>query len=339
MNTLIKKSLLATGLDNMENYRELYLKKMNRLGSTPYDRGLKAKQREFNRFFEMALNKEECYIDGVKTHAIFQDHSQSNNKDLSDDKYVIVPNSTKANVGSYINWRSQDWLVFTEEVKTIPTHQQMKIKIVNTHINWLDNDGIVRSYGAYVQNQTLYTLGVAFQGDLISVVDGKMMMYMQNNEHTDSIKIGSRVFIGHSVFKILFADEISRNGLINFLMEEDTITENDNRELGIADYWNRVPATEEDNEHKELPQIVGSETAKIGSTHTFSISDGTEVEEWNIETIDGSTQPFYLLERNTEMLTLQFKNDFRFVGETVNIIAKLSSGDYVSLPVRLTKRF
>lgn len=312
---------------------------MNRLGATRYDRGLKGKQREFERFFEVALNKEDCYIDGVKTQAIFQDHSQSNNKDLSDDKYVIVPNSTKAGVGSYIEWRNQEWLVFTEEVKTIPTHQQMKVKIVNLTINWIDSGGTIRNYGAYVQNQTLYTLGVSFQGDLISVVDGKMMMYMQNNESTRNIRVGTRVFIGEAVFKILFADSVSRKGLINFLMEEDTITENDNRELKIADYWNRIPETEGESEDKELPEITGSETARIGSTHSFSISNGESVEEWNIETIDGNAQPFYLLERNTEILTLQFKNDFRYVGEVVNIIARLSSGDYVSLPVRVIKRF
>lgn len=326
----------------MEDYRDLYLSKMNRMGASRYDRALKLKQREFVNFFENALNKEPCYIDGREAYAIFQDHSQSNNKDLSDDKYVILPNETPADVGSYIVWRDQEWLVFTEEVKTIPTHQQMKVKVVNWNIKWLNDDGEIvnngNGYGSYVQNQTLYTLGVAYQGDLISVVNGKMMMYMQNNEDTRKIKIGTRVFIGVDVYKILFADTVSRSGLINFLMEEDTVTENDNRELGIADYWNKVSLPKDDS-RPEIEKIVGSETAKIGSIQTYTVSNDAEVAEWILESIDGSNQPFYVLERDTEKISLQFKDDFRYVGQTTNIIAMLASGDIVSLPVRIIKKF
>lgn len=324
----------------MDDYRKAYLAKMNRLGSSPYDRALKLKQREFVKFFDNALNREPCVIDGVETYAIFQDHSQSNNKDLSDDKYVILPNETKAGVGSYIDWRNQGWLVFTEEAKTIPTHQQMKVKVVNWNIKWINEEDKIIDYGAYVQNQTLYTLGVAYQGDLISVVDGKMMMYMQNNEDTRDIRIGTRVFIGADVYKIMFADTVSRSGLINFLMEEDTITENDNTELGIADYWDRdLPSDEEDDKEDIDAEIIGSETARIGSTYDYFISSDAKVAEWIVESIDGDSQPFYVLERDTERITLQFKNDFRFVGETINIIAKLASGDIVSLPVRVIKKF
>lgn len=325
----------------MDNYRDLYLKKMNRMGVTRYDRAMKSKQREFVKFFENALNKEKCYIDGVEAHAVFQDHSQSNNKDLSDDKYVILPNETKADVGSYISWRNGEWLVFTEEEKTIPTHQQMKIKVVNWQIKWVQDGKVVndgKGYGAYVQNQTLYTLGVSFSGDNIGIVNGKMMMYMQNNEDTRKIPIGKRVFIGDNVYKILFADPVSRNGLINFLMEEDTVTEYDDTELKIADYWNQIDEPEAVTPEGES-EIVGSETAKIGSTYTYTISSGVDVEEWIIESIDGNEHPFYLLERNTTQLSLQFKNDFRYVGTTTTVIAKLTNGEIVSLPVRVIKKF
>ena len=325
----------------MDNYRDQYLSKMNRLGGSRYDRALNLKQREFVKFFENALNRESCFIDGVKTSAVFQDHSQSNNKDLSDDKYVIVPNETVADVGSYISWRDKEWLVFTEEEKTIPTHQQMKIKVVNWNIKWLNEHGKVvndnMGYGAYVQNQTLYTLGVASQGDLISLIDGKMMMYMQDNKDTNAIKVGTRVFIGVDVYKIMFADTVSRSGLINFLMEEDTVTENDNRELGIADYWNRVEPS--DDEEPVDSSIIGSETAKIGSYQTYTISNDAEVSEWVVESIDGSSQPFYTLDRDNKQVSLQFKDDFRYVGQTVNVFAILTSGDIVSLPVRIIKKY
>lgn len=326
----------------MSDYYEFYKKKIHTRGATPYERIMKRKKREFDNYFKFALNKEPCLVDGVATEMVFQDHSQSNNKDLSDDKYVIAHNDVDIGVGSYVRWRNEDWMVFTEETKTIPTHQQLKMKEVNWTIKWLSNGKIVndgKGYGAYVQNQTLYTLGVAMNGDLISTVDGKMMMYMQDNEDTRSIKISQRVVIGKHIYRIMFADIVSRKGVINFLMEQDTETEYDNIELGVANYWRDK---EDEPVEENIPtdaKISGSETARIGSIETYEISDGESVVEWIVESIDREEQPFYALERDTKRITLQFKEDFRHVGSVVNILASLSDGNIVSLPVRVIKRF
>lgn len=320
-------------------YHDDYVSYIKTRGSSRYERVIKSKQREFSIYFRDAPNKEDCYIDGVKSQAIFQDHSQSNNKDLSDDKYVILPKETKAGIGSYIDWRENQWLVFTEEEKTISTHQQMKVKIVNWNIKWLDDNGKVvnggKGYGAYVQNQTLYTLGVSFTGNQISVVNGKMMMYVQNNSETRNIKIGKRVFIGNSIYKILFADIVSRQGLINLLMEQDTISDNDNVELGVADYYNSV---EPEKPIENNAEIIGEETAKISKTYTYKISEGYKVDEWIVESL-ATEQPAYTLERDEGSLTLQFKDDFRFVGQSITIFAILSDKTTISFPVRVIKKF
>ncbi|QYH50983.1 hypothetical protein G6O70_00005, partial (plasmid) [Liquorilactobacillus hordei DSM 19519] len=168
---------------------------------------MRNKTREFENYFNNALNKENCFIDGRATQAIFQDQSQSNNKDLSDDKYLILPNVITCEVGSYINWRLEEWLVFTEEFKTIPTHQQLKIKHVNQKLKWvtdydkhsISNNGA--GWGAYVQNQTLYTLGVSFTGNHLSLINAKMMLYVKNTDETKKIAIGDRFFISGNVYK------------------------------------------------------------------------------------------------------------------------------------------
>ena len=89
----------------MVDYRESYLKKMDRIGSSRKDMVMKRKQSAFYHYFNEALNKEFCLINGKPSELIFQDHSQSNNKDLSDDKYVVAPNETIVDIGSYIDWR------------------------------------------------------------------------------------------------------------------------------------------------------------------------------------------------------------------------------------------
>lgn len=74
----------------MTDYLSGYKKRISSMGINHYERALKHKQREFASYFKNTLNKEPCCIEGKDAEAVFQDHSQSNNKDLSDDKYVIL---------------------------------------------------------------------------------------------------------------------------------------------------------------------------------------------------------------------------------------------------------
>lgn len=321
---------------------------MNRIGSNSYDRNMKSKCREFELYFKNSLNKETCYIEGVKTEAIFQDHSQSNNKDLSDDKYVILPNSVSCSVGNYITWRSQDWLVFTEEFKTIETHQQLKIKVVNENMKWIKNGKICnngKGWGAYVQNQTLYTLGVSNAGHHISVINAKMMLYMQDNKETRQLGISDRLFIGRNVYKIMFADTVSRSGLINFLLEEDTIGSDDNKELLIANYYSKINKEEEpekvverEDPAKEGVKINGSDSMKISRTYTFTIDDGYKVTEWGVNTLE-TENPVVIMERDESKVTLKVNNDNRLIGNKIVLIANVDGVGYISKSIRITKRF
>ena len=316
---------------------------MSGMGATQYDRSFANKERQFELFFDNTLTRQTCIINGKKTQAVFQDHSQSNNKDLSDDKYLVVPNNVDVGVGSYVEWRDNSWLVFTEEVKTIPTHQQLKIKHVNMKLKWVTdyatksicNNG--EGWGAYVQNQTLYTLGVSFSGQHTALANAKMMLYLQDNKETRKLHVGSRLFLGGQVYKVEFVDPISRIGLINLLLDEDTKNpEIDNIEEQIADYWlaeERHLADDnrhDDQEHQDTEwHINGSTKDRLGRVYTYKVetNDGTEtqkdVQEWIVEDIEKF--PFIIQERNEKILTLRVKDDFRFVGQTVNIMAKVDN--------------
>lgn len=328
----------------MSDYKKYYKDKTARRGRNSYERNLNSKQREFDLFFKNALTKDYCLINGVRDELIFQDHSQSNNKDLSDDKYVVAKNSTDIGIGDYIVWQNSNWLVFTEEYKTIPTHQQLKIKAVNDTIKWIDETGKIcnseKGWGAYVQSQTLYTMGVSV-GNNIAAVDSKMMMYMQNNSDTRKLKPNTRVFVGYKVYKMKFIDPISRPGLISYLLDEDTIGEYDNVELAVADYYRNYSDNPEiDEDQKELPELLGEICPKINSTQVYRLSnDKYKVEEWTVESLGGEDTGVYMLDHAEHSVTLQFKNDFRYVGTKLNIIAKLDNNEYISISTSISARF
>lgn len=337
------------------NYFDIYRTKMIKNGMTPYESNMKVKQREFDSYFKDTLNRSEAcvYDKELQKHnyvLAFQDHSQSNNKDLSDDKYVIAPNESPISVGDYVEWRGTTWLIFTEEFKTIPTHQQAKMKNANQSIRWIRNGEIVNDgmgYHAYVQSQTLYTMGIATT-TYIDNVDSKMLMYMQNNKYTRDIQQDERVFIGAKVYKVKFIDAMSRRGLISFLLDEDTVhDEFDNIELGVADYYKyygtdldftqdkhvKIPELTDD---KEYPQITGATNAKIGSINNYQAN--FDVVEWVVDCMEAE-QPYYINSREGNELQLRIKDDYRFIGSQINIMAKDDKGQYYTLSVVVAKKY
>lgn len=339
------------------SFSSSYRRKMESLGSTQYDRSFANKARQFELFFDNTLTRQECVINGVKTRAVFQDHSQSNNKDLSDDKYLVVPNSVDVGVGAYVEWRDNDWLVFTEEFKTIPTHQQLKIKHVNTRLKWVTdyekkticNNG--EGWGAYVQNQTLYTLGVSFSGQHTALANAKMMLYLQDNEETRKLHVGTRLFLSGQVYKVEFVDRISRVGLINMLLDEDTKNpEIDDIDNQIADYWkpntHHVGNDTEDNNPVEKPDtwiIKGSTKAKLGRVYAYevvNVVDGSEtpieVQEWIVE--DMETFPFIIQERDNKTIRLRVKDDYKLVGQTATLMAKVNDS-IKNITIKIINKF
>lgn len=346
------------------SFADLYRYRMGALGATRPVRNLLLKQREFDLYYENTLDRAPCVIDGKPEQAVFQDHSQSNNKDLSDDKYMVVPNDVLIDVGSYVKWRDEDWLVFTKEVKTIATHQQLKIKHVNQRLKWLvDQDSKIvcndgNGWGAYIQNQTLYTLGVSFAGQYLPLANGKMSVFIKNTSETKNVKVGTRLFIAGQVYKVEFVDSVSRLGLINWLLDEDTKnSEVDNFDLGIANYWDsgkkgdvhetkeaHAPNAPETSIHgsklKDGWDIEGEKKARLGHSYEYTVKGSGEtnpvVSEWIVGDIE--TLPFVVTSKTSTSISIQVKDDYRLVGQLATIAAKVD-GEIKNIAIKIIKKF
>lgn len=322
---------------------------MNAKGGTSHDRRMNRAKRSFQNWFDNALSKELVTIDGIEQFAVLHDQNQNNNKDLSDDKYIMVENSSNMLVGSYVKWRGKTWIVFTDEHKTIPTHKQAKVKESNHVIKWMVGGKICgngHGYNAFIQNQTLYTLGVSTSGSHAWLANAKMMMYLPNNPESKSIQIGQRIVIGGAVYQIMFKDYVSREGLIHYLLEQDmTSTDRDNLELGVADYYTEF-VDETPLEHPVIDKevsIVGADKAKIGSLIKYEaevfenglkIQDG--VTEWTIVDTEGVAT---VVDQTEKSVSIRIVNNFQKVGSVINIIGKTSDGVIGSKRVNITSPY
>lgn len=107
--------------------------------------------------------------------------------------------------------------------------------------------------GTHTQSQTLYTMGVK-DTKMMSVPDSNFTIYMQNNPDTRDLRMGERIFVGRRVYNINFIDDVSRAGLINYLLSEDTISPYDNEEEGIADYYKYYDKDDDITNHIDTPE-------------------------------------------------------------------------------------
>ena len=332
------------------NWYDLHKKHMEISGATPREVNLKHKQFDFNEYFKNTLTRETVELlthslSILTTELAFVDHSQSNNKDLSDDKYIVGENLVSIDVGDYVRWRNSIWMIFTKEYKTIDTHQQAKIKNANELIKWIRNGKIVnngKGFYAYAQNQTLYTMGISETMHL-HIPDGKMMMYMQSNVFTRDIRLNERLVIGGKIYQVKNIDSVSRPGLLSFLLDQDRIDSiYDNLELGVADYY-RYYNKEDDFTSEDgavIPEILntisGNQSPKIGSIQTYTSTE--KVIEWNIESVLDRNS-FIVMSQNENQITIQFKEDFRFIGDTISIVARNEDDKYAVLPLTINKKY
>ncbi|PEF30287.1 hypothetical protein CON39_11465 [Bacillus thuringiensis] len=324
--------------------------RMNSKGGTRYERNFNKMSRSFELWFENTLAKEEVEIDGVKQYAVINDQNQNNNKDLSDDKYMVVKNESNLKVGSIMKWRDREWLIFSDEEKSVPTHKQTKIRPSNGRIKWMINGKVSGVEGnghpAVIKNNTLYTLGLSTSGHHSWIVNAKMLMYMQDNSETRNIALGQRVFISGAVYQVMFKEWMSRNGMIQFLLEEDFVDPSrDNVELGIADYY--IDGKEQGGGEEEKPKpvektvvITGSEKARIGATVKYEANvyeDGNvNPEEGIVEwTVMDDSAVATIVEQSTKGISIRIVSNFQKVGSQITIVGKTADGVLGSKTVKI----
>ena len=106
----------------------------------------------------------------------------------------------------------------------------------------------------------------------------------------------------------------------------------------MSDYY-RSYKPDEEVEEPITTEIEGVKTPKIGSTHEYTLNEkDVNVSVWNVESAEVEN-PFMVISKDEKSITLQFKNDYRYVGSIVNLIAELDNGKIISLTIRTIKKY
>lgn len=248
---------------------ESYRRKVAISGKTNTEKILNTKKRDIDIWFETALNKHTVQINDVDYDVIIQDIDLDNEKDTSDNKYLLGKLDYNIKPSDIVTWETDKYIVLSKERNTVKTHNTFKMIRCNFTAKWIDLDGVYRESPGYALNQTLYSLGVK-EYEMIDMPNAKMVLDLPKNEHTLKVKRDMRLIIDGFIWKIANIDTINKDGIIHLMMGEDVFTEDDNIELGIADYYKYY------KEEVVIPptqlNITGDTTIKLNQSKIYTLT-------------------------------------------------------------------
>ena len=202
--------------------------------------------------------------DGSQRYAVIIDTIHLNEK-----KMFAMPGETFRH-GGILLWNNQRWLV-TEVNTNDDFTVEYRILQCNYILKWVDETGEVVKKWCAVEDGTKYIAG-EFIGKTMAIGDARLAITISKDEDTIKLHRGRRFLIDDPdtfeevmAYKItksnkLFNNYIDGEGVFRFVLTETNLTDDDNLDLHIADYYSWKPKSFKPKpiakEREYLPEVV-----------------------------------------------------------------------------------
>ncbi|WP_145413315.1 hypothetical protein [Paenibacillus xylanexedens] len=128
----------------------------------------------------------------------------------------------------------ETWLCLSDDPNDV--YVSGKIERCNFDLKWIDKDGFIQIFPSILYFNARSNFGTE-EDKVMNLPAGRRQIVVSKNILTQSIQRDSRFIIGSEAFKVIDADYMSDDGLVNLSLQSDQIDPTkDNLELGIADY-------------------------------------------------------------------------------------------------------
>lgn len=151
--------------------------------------------------------------------------------------------------GGLVSWSDSHWLI-TEIDAHDEVYTRGKIVRCNYKLKWIDPEGNTISKWVIVVDGTKYLIGERSE-DIITVGDARIAVTVGKDKDTNKLKRGMRFLIDDFDSEDVLCYKISKpnklfnvydgKGVFRFIMNEVNVTDNDNIEKRIADYYSWYP--------------------------------------------------------------------------------------------------
>jgi hypothetical protein len=204
-------------------------------------------QRGFAHKITKSLTYKSAIVDGVEQNiAVLDDRHE-----LTSKKVFSIPGEHLPH-GRIVEWADSKWLI-TELDACSDFYEKGKMVRCNYLLKWINDVGEIVERWCYVFDGTKYLIGEK-EKEVITIGDSRMAITIGKDSETEKLKRGARFLIDDEDAESVMAFQITKpnkmfnvfngRGVYRFILNEVNVTDNDNTELRIADYYNWHPKKE-----------------------------------------------------------------------------------------------
>lgn len=169
------------------------------------------------------------------------------NSDSLNEKTIYSMTSDVIAGGEIVEWMNNRWLVIECDANS-EIYTRAKLKQCNYLLKWIDSDSVIHEQWCIIEDGTKYLTG-EYEDRNFVVTRGDSRIAMTISRNKDTVKFGrehrfliddpdSFEKLAYLLTKPLKLGAVYNNhGVYSFVLQEVVSTDDDNHELGIADYY------------------------------------------------------------------------------------------------------
>ena len=173
------------------------------------------------------------------------------NSDNLNEKKIYSTASGNIKSGSLVEWMNNHWLV-TELDASTEVYTKAKMIQCNHLLKWIDDTGNICEQWSIVEDGTKYLTGeYEDRNFIVTRGDSRIALTIAKNKDTVKFRRDDRFLIddpdssdklSYLLTKPLKVGKVyNSDGVYSFVLQEVVSTDDDNHELGIADYYKHFP--------------------------------------------------------------------------------------------------
>lgn len=220
---------------------DTYAKRIEIHGTTKRNAALNRETRMLNRKLKDSLSYHDVIIDGYDRNVAII------NSDNLNEKTMLSLPGEDFDCGGMVEWSDNHWLI-TEKDANNEVYTKVKLLQCNHLLKWVDDENIIHEQWCVIEDGTKYLTGeYEDRNFVVTRGDSRIAMTIARNKHTAKFGRQHRFIIDDPMSEQKLSYLLTKplkvgrtyndKGVYSFVLQEVVSTDNDNLELGIADYY------------------------------------------------------------------------------------------------------
>lgn len=247
-----------------------YLARMDVNGNTKREHALKQTQSHILRKAVASLSYKDVLINGER-QALTVLRQRG---DLATKQICSMPGESLVH-GGIVDYADSKWLI-TEVDADDEVYMSGYMRRCNYLLKWLNRDGKIIEKWCVVEDGTKYLIGEKAK-ELMTIGDARIAITIGKDSDTNELSRGRRFLVDDPDSDSVLAYQITKPnklynvyggmGVFRFILNEVNLTDDDNVELRIADFYNWKPYQKLSNEHEDkdisLDEVVNGANSGV----------------------------------------------------------------------------